>query len=244
MDRLSALMSRFDLTVLVTTADGANFQVLADANSHDPSRIRMKTSGAGLPQTKAPILLSAVVDWGGSENPMMRALPDLTELNIEQDAETKALAHVLTQESRALRCGSGSVLNRICEVLIVRLLRHHIEIGSVQAGLLAGLSDHRLSRAIVAMHDRPQDNWRVASLASEAGLSASRFAELFRATVGVSPLAYLRSWRLILARQDLSRGERVQRVADRYCYRSSEALSRAIVQAYGVGPMQIRKAAG
>ena len=56
------------------------------------------------------------------------------------------------------------------------------------------------------------------------------------------PLAYLRNWRLILARQDIEGGARIQSVARRYGYGSPEALSRAISQAYGTSPLQLRKA--
>ena len=52
----------------------------------------------------------------------------------------------------------------------------------------------------------------------------------------------LRNWRLILARQDIEGGARIQSVARSYGYGSPEALSRAISQAYGTSPLQLRKA--
>ena len=241
MDRLSALMSRFELNVDLTTKD-ANLVILGTSDTGAATCLRLGMHGGLEPTYKGDVLLSARVDWGGEDNPLFRALPSVVRFNLQDDADTAALADVLVGESRTKRCGSGSVLNRLCEVLIVRLLRAQIEQGGVEVGLLAGLADLRLARAIVAIHDRPEDPWRVETLAAEAGLSSSRFAELFRKTVGVTPLAYLRHWRLVLAKQDLARGDRVQRVAERYCYGSSEALSRAILHAFGVGPMQIRKA--
>lgn len=242
MDRLSALMARFELLVDLTASD-PNFLVLSETPDGDAACLRLGMRGELDKSLTGHVLLRARVDWGGDDNPLFRALPSVVHFNVKDDPDTASLADVLVGESRASRCGSGSVLNRLCEVLIVRLLRSQIEQGGVQVGLLAGLAEPRLARAIVAIHDRPEEMWRVETLAKEAGLSSSRFAELFRTAVGVTPLAYLRHWRLVLAKQDLARGHRVQRVAERYCYRSTEALSRAILQAYGVGPMQIRKSA-
>ncbi|MEX0350972.1 MAG: AraC family transcriptional regulator [Paracoccaceae bacterium] len=189
------------------------------------------------------VLLSAHVSWGGAQNPLLAALPPEIRHDLAVDPEMRAVVDLLLSEQAAARCGSASVLNRLGEVLLVRLMRRQIERGQMRVGLLGGLADPRLSRAIVAMHHRPDQDWRVDLLAQEAGLSVSRFAELFRLAMGVTPLAYLRQWRLTLARQDIERGDRVQRVANRYCYGSPEALSRAVSQQYGQTPTQIRKAA-
>lgn len=100
-------------------------------------------------------------------------------------------------------------------MLIVRLLRL-LEQGSTRPGLLGGLADPRLSRAIVAMHERPGHLWRVETLADEAGLSVSRFFGTVSRQGGHAAAGYLRNWRLILARQDIEGGARIQSVARRY----------------------------
>lgn len=83
---------------------------------------------------------------------------------------------------------------------------------------------------------------RIEDLAKIAGLSRSRFAEVFSKAVGETPLAYVRSWRLVLARHDIERGDRIQAVAGRYGYASGEALNRAIRQRFGMSPTALRKA--
>lgn len=140
-----------------------------------------------------------------------------------------------------MRCGSASVLNRLGEVLIVRMMREAIAEGSATPGVLGGLADSRLSRAIVAIHEKPGHAWRIEDLAEIAGLSRSRFAEVFSKAVGETPLSYLRHWRLALARQDIKRGNRIQAVARRYGYASGEALNHAIRKRFGVSPTALRK---
>ena len=47
---------------------------------------------------------------------------------------------------------------------------------------------------------------------------------------------------MILARQDIASGDRIQSVARRLGYSSSEALSRAFNRHYGECPVAVRKA--
>merc|ERR1711879_858806 len=189
------------------------------------------------------VLFGARMSWGGTDNPLLSALPDVVERPVNEGTDIGLLAELFLVEQKANRCGSASVLNRLGEILTVNVLRYQLKYGETETGLLAGLADQRLGKTIVAIHDNPSRNWCIELLSAEAGLSPSRFAELFRQQVGMPPLAYLRRWRLTLAKQDIERGERVQRVASKYCYNSTEALSRAFSKAFGYRPIHARKAA-
>lgn len=249
-DRLSAMMQRFTLSVtphdprhqglwtgvglflLPAAADGAGYEVVLCT---DPDRPL-------LPDPDRPALFAASIDWGGPGSPLASALPALTRVQTAGDAELHGLVGLLLAEQRARRCGGLSVLARMAEVVVVRLLRHLIEEGAVRSGLLAGLGDPRLSRAIVALHEAPGRAWTLADMADVAGLSVSRFAEVFRLKVGTTPLAYLRGWRLGLARQDIETGARLEGVARRYGYGSPEALTHALRRATGRTPRSLRAA--
>ena len=237
IDRLSALMARFELSVEPCTQDHANLWILGTAE--DPHSLLLTRNSAPLAPSQN-VLAFARVTWGGDDNPLLSALPGEVHQALDNDPEMKAISALFVAELAAKRCGVASVLNRLGEVLIVRLMRAQIEAGSIGSSLLAALADPRLSRAVVAIHDRPDHAWRLESLADEAGLSPSRFSDLFRWKVGQTPLAYLRRWRLILAKQDIARGERIQRVAARYCYGSPEALSRAFTAQFGCAPSSVR----
>ena len=77
-------------------------------------------------------------------------------------------------------------------------------------------------------------------LAEIAGLSRSRFAEMFLTSVGEPPAAYLRRWRLTLARQDVDKGHRVDAIARRYGYGSAEGFTRAFRKQFGALPIELR----
>ena len=237
IDRLTTLMNRFHLTVRLADLDRATLVATTDADGQPLKVMLGKIPADTNPET---VLFSAIADWGGASNPLVAALPDLIEWDLRKDPETAALITLMQAELQAQRCGVESVVNRLGEVLIVRMLRTQIEAGSARPGVLAGLSDPRLSRAIVAIHDRPGHLWRNEDLAQIAGLSLSRFAETFLATVGEPPAAYLGRWRLTLARQDLEKGDRVDAIARRYGYSSPDGFARAFRKHFGTTPITLR----
>ncbi len=241
VDRLSALMERFALHVSVTQAEDANLFVV---DGPEGRVLHLWPRGDGAPvATAGRIVFAAHVDFGGTEAPLAAALPTDLSHPVGDDEELAAVIALMRAEVTARRCGGASVLGRLAEVLIVRLLRARLEQGDVPRGMLGGLSDPRLARAIVAMHDRPGEPWSNEDLAAEAGMSRSRFIARFREAVGTSPQAYLRHWRLALATQDVSRGDRIDAVARRYGYGSPEALTHMFRRETGASPITLRHGA-
>ncbi|CUH53314.1 AraC family transcriptional regulator [Shimia marina] len=241
MDRLTTLVEKFHLTVQPAPLSTANLIAMAGEDG-TPARVVFLTRGTSQTARAEEVLFAAHVDWMGMTNPLMASLPDEVGSDLSGAEDSRALVRLMAEETTANRCGAQSVINRLGEALMVRLLREQISQGTTDVGLLAGLADPRISRAIVAMHDFPGRVWSNADLAQEAGLSLSRFAELFAQTVGETPMGYLRRWRLILAHQDIMRGDRVDAVARRYAYNSPESFTRAFRKAHGVAPTALRAA--
>jgi len=241
-DRLSALVGRFELRVAPESAEVANLVIDVDPCAGSGRRVVFLPGGGSAvdPAIGHAPEFRASAQWGGPVNPLLSALPERIAFPIRPGDEIEGLADLLISESRAHRCGSGAVISRLGEVLIVRVLREQLEAGTAAVGLLAGLADARIGPAIVAMHDAPGTPWRVESLAEIAGLSVSRFSARFSELVGTTPMNDLRRWRMVLAMQDIARGERVQRIAARYGYASSETLSRAFKRLHGRMPTAFR----
>ncbi len=242
-DRLSALMTHFQMSVQMTKPGEGNLIIFGNPEAISPCGVefwpQQSIADSDIPTEKR--LVEARADWGGRDNPLVAALSEKLVMKSEGSDNTALLLQMLVAEAMGNRCGSASALNRLCEVLIIRLLRRQIELGTATPGLLSGLSHAKLSRALVIMHEKPGKSWRNAELAGVAGMSLSRFSEQFVGHVGETPQSYLRRWRMILARQDIASGERIQSVARRLGYASSEALSRAFNKHYGQCPVAIRK---
>ena len=245
-DRLSSLIAAFNLKTEIVAPDSglANLLLLSDeANATqmtllyrpgrplDPLRI-----APVLAASRGAVVTAASVDFGGTANPLVTALADCLHLDIRPGSRLAAAAGLFAGEAAVPRCGRGATLDRLCEVMVVLLLRDAIEAGSTHPGLLAGLADTRLHRALVAIHDHPGKPWTVARLAEIAGMSRSHFLSSFRSVIGKTPAAYLTAWRLTLARQDLRQGDSVKAVSGRYGFGSTAALSRAFSRIYGFPP--------
>ena len=94
-------------------------------------------------------------------------------------ATVTAVLALLDAEMRRSEIGSGAVAVRLAEVLLVEAVRACAD-GAAPAGWLGALSDPRLGRALALVHDDIAENWTVARLAAEAGMSRSAFSAISR----------------------------------------------------------------
>lgn len=198
------------------------------------------------PREGADFTCARVSFVGGPQHPLVRALPPVIALPLSK-LPTLALAlDLLFSETDRARCGQRLLVNRIFEVVLIQLLRwlldHPGEAG-IQPGLITGLSDPRLARALVAMHEAPGEPWTLQRMAGRAGMSRSAYAGRFREIVGQTPADYLGDWRMVLAQSRLREGESIKRLADELGYANPSALSRAFAMRVGRSPSAWLKAA-
>lgn len=184
-------------------------------------------------------VVCATVQFGGSGvNPVTASLPDLVMVPLAQMSGVDALLDLMFEEAFHEHAGRQGVLDRLCEVLMIRLLRHCMALGLTQGGALAGLADVRLGPVMAAMHEDPQHPWDLLGMAQLAGMSRARFAVRFREVTGDTPADYLAAWRVMTAQRLLTRGAPVKQVAEDVGYGSASALSRAVVRRLGIAPGQ------
>ena len=189
-----------------------------------------------LPYNEAETVCASFEFGGGLGNPLTRALPAVFSLRLRDAPSLSTTLSLLFTEASEQHCGRQAVLDRLIEIVIVRLLRDLMDQKRLRIGLLAGLADAKLAKAINAMHAQPAHAWTLETLAAVAGMSRARFAANFRGTVGTPPLAYLTEWRISAAQSLLSRGKSIACVANAVGYGGASTLSRAFVACTGVSP--------
>ncbi len=264
-DRLSSLLSRFSVTARVDR-NGPLQQAAVFGDEHDAGRLHLLRGGAVRsmhpgwsplnlarasllfyprpfahelrPAASAPAtLLSASIHFdGGSVGPLAAALPPVLVLPLEALGDARATLEQLAAEADHRLCGQQVALSRLCELLLVQVLRHVIDHGLVGTGMLAGLADARLSKALVVLHDEPERDWHLEDLAAAAGMSRARFAARFKQVLGVAPGEYLTRWRIGLAQHLLQQGRPVKQVAGEVGYASPAALGRVFATRTGATP--------
>lgn len=154
---------------------------------------------------------------------------------VSLDGAEPSLRHVtalIASELEEPRCGQPTLLDRAGDILFIGLLRHLIaRPRNLGRGLLSGLADPRIARALVAIHAHPQGRWTLESLAEEAGMSRTAFANTFREVMRETPGRYLSAIRLSIAQRVVRVGKGLKAAARDAGYTSPSALSRALSRA-------------
>jgi len=159
------------------------------------------------------------------------AIPRLVSLN-GAEASLRHVIGLIASELQTPRCGQPALLDRAGDILFIGLLRHLIaHPKTAGGGLLSGLADPRIARALVAIHARPDSHWTLEALAEEAGMSRTAFANTFRDVMRETPGKYLSAIRLAIAQRAVLAGKGLKAAARDAGYTNPSALSRALSRA-------------
>lgn len=173
-------------------------------------------------------------------HPLLDLLPEV--LVLRAGAPTTAWVagtlRLLGAEVDARRPGAQALLSRLTEVLFVQVVRAWIDQrGGEQGTWLDALRDPPVGAALALIHERLEEPWTLARLATAVGLSRSALAARFRALVGEAPFAYLTRWRMERARGLLEdRSRSVAQVAALVGYESEPAFRKAFKRVVGATP--------
>jgi AraC-like DNA-binding protein len=184
-------------------------------------------------------IVCATIDYKSAQaHPIALSLPSSISLDIAKDKHLhlQQTAQWLFEEAFAQRSGKTVMINKLCDIFIVQILREVINQSLVTRGMLAGMAHPQLAKALLAIHKQPGTLWRIETLAAEALMSRSKFSSLFKTIVGQTPLDYLTDWRLQIAQDLLSQGLSVHLVANKVGYEDGSALARVFKKKLGVSP--------
>ena len=193
----------------------------------------------------ADLVCSSIELGADAGNPLIRSLPARLVLPLRDNTLLRGTLELLFEEAFAGHCGRQAALDRLSELMILQLLRHCMTAGVVAQGVLAGLADPRLAKALNAMHGAPGDAWTLDGLARVSGMSRARFAAHFHHVVGTPPGDYLADWRISVAKTLLKRGQPLKNVALDVGYASASAFARAFAARHaGTSPTAWLSASG
>ena len=172
------------------------------------------------------------------ESPDPKLLVSLLPSVVHVQGSTRLgqLVRMVGEEYMDAKPGNEYMLSRLAGMMLIEAIRSTAA-DTAPPGLLRGLGDARLAVALRQMHAQVDRHWTIGELANAAAMSRSAFFDRFSRTVGVSPMDYLLSWRMELAK-DLLRRERlpVGVVAERVGYGSTSTFSTAFSRHVGESP--------
>jgi len=148
----------------------------------------------------------------------------------------------LDYETQRKRPGDQAVIRRLSEIIFVQIIRNYLQKESSQTQFLSALQDQYISKSIEAIHKDPSFKWTLLSLAREAGLSRSVFAERFRLLTGLPPMQYVTNWRMDRAKKLLDdKTISTATIGEQVGYQADEAFQKVFKKTFGVTPSQYRK---
>ncbi len=192
------------------------------------------------PDGSTVMLVGAYESTGDISDRLLRALPPL--LSLADDQWDSPLVSLLCDEVAKDQPGQAAVLDRLIDLLLIAVLRAWFTRPQAETpAWYRSQGDPIVGRALHFMHSNPAQQWTVASLAAEIGVSRAALSRRFHDLVGQPPMTFLTGWRLALAADLLCEPDAtVGTVAEKVGYSSPFALSTAFKRVRGLSPQEHR----
>lgn len=175
------------------------------------------------------------------KHPIFDALPSLIKI-AGSDNEVWSVVKLILSELNSGNKLDSAIIDRLAEILFIKILQIHVRDNDVNFGFLAALRDRRIYRALELIHDAPERNWTLDMLGEGSGMSRATLARKFQEILGVSPMAYLNNWRVMRAYSLVKYSSTpLDKVAEATGFASSKTLTKAFKRCYGISPAILRK---
>lgn len=188
------------------------------------------------PQMTASVLCANVNYEAGMVNAITQSFPNVVAIPFRLVSGLEPTLTLLFLETSEMHLGQHVMLDRLCDVLLIQIVRYAIENTIISKGILAGLAHPRLAKALREVLDNPGHPWSLDDMASLAHQSRTAFARCFRETVGTTPADFLTGVRIGQAQRLLANGKPLAAIAEMVGYGSQPALSRAFIREIGISP--------
>jgi AraC-like DNA-binding protein len=193
------------------------------------------------------MLCGGAVFETGLKNPLVSILPPVIHVKRNQRDDKDWLAMTVEQISAELEqgaSGSRDVINRLTDILFIRAVRAYFDqnMETAESGWLAAVRDEQIGRALLMLHQQPQEAWHVDRIARRVGLSRSGFAARFRELVEEPPLQYLTRLRINAAATHLrTSDDKLRSIASATGYSSLPAFVKSFKRLMGTTPGEYRQ---
>lgn len=171
---------------------------------------------------------------------ILAALPDLL-IGKAQDSRLSRkfglIIGLIAEELSNHADQSQANLNRLTEILCTYTIEDWAERHFSENQNLHALTDPKTRTVLDKIHANPAAPWTVETLAAHYGKSRTAFATHFKAATGMSPMNYVRRWRISLACDMLEQNAlSIDEIAFSSGYADTNAFNRAFKRETGTSP--------
>ena len=195
------------------------------------------------------LVLHAASEWLRTSFPAVFDLADSPPFVQAREAITpriRRLADTLAVEVLNDRFVSAERLDFLLQELLLSIVETYLARRRPASPAWRGsrFEDSRIRRAIQLLRARPNKELNMDELASQVGLSRSRFYDLFQLCTGFSPRAYLDMLCVETAISRLSSGQgKIAEVSAELGFSAQSNFTRFFLNQVGVPPSEYRRAA-
>lgn len=174
----------------------------------------------------------------GKNSPLLQALPYFLNFELTESDLLGQSAKWIFDEAFNERNGKQLIIDRLCDIFLINILRQILEQDSIKSGMMAGLAHPQLSKALVQLHDQPEQNWSLETMAETCAMSRSKFADLFKKVIEQTPSDYLTEWRISVAKKLILKNMGMDIVANQVGYENGSAFARVFRKKMGLSPKE------
>ncbi len=176
---------------------------------------------------------------------LIDALP--TYIHIKNYGETSGrwmenTLRVIGTEAGRSEMGGDLIVLKMSEIIFAQALRAYLKTDGADKPILSGFADPNILKALTAIHKEPAYAWTLERLAKIAGLSRTAFATRFVKCMTITPMSYIKSWRMQIASQQLLKtNDPIVKIAENVGYYSEAAFSRVFKKHHALSPATYRR---
>ena len=191
----------------------------------------------------------AALGWLGASFPAVFAAGDAKPFPAPREPITPRIRHLadtLVIEVVNDKFLSAERLEFMLQELVLSIVETYLVKRRAASPLWRGsrFEDSRIRRAIALLRARPNKELNIDEIATQVGLSRSRFYDLFHVCTGLSPRAYLDMLCVETAISRLSSGEgKIGEVSAELGFSAQSNFTRFFLNKVGVPPSEYRRAA-
>ncbi len=180
------------------------------------------------------------------QHPLFSTLPEIIHVpfSAEKGGNTwvQHAGYAIDNAVNYNNAGLDALVDRLYEILFIQVLQRYYYLNANTASFYTNYRTPRINAVLDAIHSDPAANWSLDNLAEIAHMSRSAFTSSFREVVGMSPMAYLTSWRMLKARFLVqTSGLPLKIIAHQVGFRTQSGLNKAFKQHFGIAPKNLRK---
>lgn len=201
--------------------------------------------GGDEPQSETQLICGHFSFEKRARHVLMDRLPPFIHLKNYGETAGKwmeATLRVIGDEAGGQRMGGDLIALKMSEAILAQAIRSFLESNQAPDCGLGAFSDRNLHRALEAFHKVPNKTWTVETLAQAGGMSRTSFAVLFQKKMAMTPMQYVTSWRMEVAKKSLANPANTLTIAAESAgYASESAFSRVFKKETGKTPAGYRK---